>query len=135
MLPSGCVTRCVTRCVTGRATEPLRSSSPCPFEFAETLDRFPRTDLVQFIQLPHFDFAAFALAHRRWKTARPFPCFFARARVDQGVARNQFAGLGKRPIDDGSPAALIAHAPTPGAWLQTARVEQHARFREFFVIG
>src|SRR5471032_619683 len=40
-----------------RLFRPL-SNSPRRFKLAETLDRFTRAEVVQFKQLPHFDFAA-----------------------------------------------------------------------------
>jgi hypothetical protein len=75
-------------------------------QFLETLPFRARLEVLEFIQLPHFDFAIGLLAERRRKTPRPFHGFFAGANLNQRVAGDQFFGFRERTVDYRALAAL-----------------------------
>src|SRR5689334_9505279 len=106
---------------------PGRRSAPLLFELAEALHFLGVAEVLQLVELAHLDLAHAALAGRVRVAAAPFQGLLARFHLDDGVAGDEFLGLGEGAVDETALLALVFDAPAVGAGLEAAGVQQHAR--------
>src|SRR5882724_3578409 len=104
------------------------------FYLPKSFDRVARTEVVQFVQLAHFNFRFRSVAYGIRKTFAPLDRLFSRFGLDQRVPRDQLLRLGERPVYQFALSSGVLHAPALRGWLQPRRIEQHSSFREFLVV-
>src|SRR5258708_14296597 len=104
-------------------------------QLADAVHFRARLEVLELIQLPHFDFSFGLLAERRREAPRPFHGFFAGANLNQPVAGDPYLAFREPTVDQRALARAVVDAPAFRTRLQPGCVEEHTGLGQFFMVG